>query len=263
MSAWAAPAAALWRREITRFFRQRGRVIGALGTPLIFWAVFGYGLGSSFRVPGGAEAGYQTWSLPGIVAMTILFTAIFSGFSLIEDRKEGFLQGVLVAPVSPAAIVVGKLLGGGTLAVAQGLLMFAPAPFVGIPLTASRIGASLAVMALMALGLTGLGFVGAWRSGSIQGFHGVMNLLLMPMWLLSGAVFPASGAHGVVRAIMAANPLTYGVAALRRTMWPEGVADGDGTPSLAVGLAVTAAFAVLTFVAATATVRRPRAGDLR
>jgi ABC-2 type transport system permease protein len=266
MSMAPSPALALWKREVVRFFRQRGRVIGALGTPLMFWAVFGYGLHDSFRAGGAGAAaayGYEAWSLPGIVAMTILFTAIFSGFSLIEDRKEGFLQGVLVAPTPAASIVIGKILGGSTIAVMQGLMMFALAPVVGIPLSFRGVLASVAVMALIALGLTGLGFVGAWRSNSIQGFHGVMNLLLMPMWLLSGAVFPAGQAHGAVRAIMTCNPLTYGVAALRRTMWPESVVEGDGTPSLLLGLGVTAAFAALTFAAATASARRPAAADLQ
>lgn len=261
MSGWMLAGVALWRREVLRFFRQRGRVIGALGTPLMFWAVFGFGLHRSFQA-GGVTAGYQAWSLPGIVAMTLLFTAIFSGFSLIEDRKEGFLQGALVAPTSAAAIVVGKLLGGTTIAVLQGGLLLALAPVVGIPLTPGRTAAALSVMTLVAFGLTGLGFCGAWRSGSIQGFHGVMNLFLMPMWLLSGAVFPAAGAHGVVRAVMNANPLTYGVAALRRAMWPESVAEGDGTPTLAVGLGVSAVFALLCFLAALASARKPTAGDL-
>lgn len=261
MISWAPAAIALWRREIVRFFRQKGRVIGAIGTPLMFWAVFGFGLHNSFKTEGVA-AGYQAWSLPGIVAMTLLFTAIFSGFSLIEDRKEGFLQGVLVAPVSTVAIVLGKLLGGTTIAVLQGGLLLSLAPLVGIELSLRAILAVLSVMTLVAFGLTGLGFVGAWRSGSVQGFHGVMNLLLMPMWLLSGAVFPAAGAHGAVRAIMAANPLTYGVAAIRRAMWPESVGVNDGTPSLPLALGVAAGFAAVMFFAALASAKKPTAGDL-
>jgi ABC-2 type transport system permease protein len=259
MNGWIFAGNALLRREFVRFFRQRGRVIGAIGTPLMFWAVFGFGLHTSFKTE-GVEAGYQAWSLPGIVAMTLLFTAIFSGFTLIEDRKDGFLQGVLVAPASTVAIVYGKLFGGAAIAVLQGTLMTALAPLVGVPLTAQRFVASLSVMALTAFGLTGLGFVGAWRSNSIQGFHGVMNLVLMPMWLLSGAVFPASGAHGVVATIMALNPLTYGVAALRRAMWPESVVPGDGTPSMPTALGVTAGFAILTFVASLLSARR-RGGE--
>jgi ABC-2 type transport system permease protein len=261
MSTLGPAAFALWRREVVRFFRQRGRVIGAIGTPLMFWAVFGFGLHESFRTPGVA-AGYQAWSLPGIVAMTVLFSAVFSGFSLVEDRKEGFLQGVLVAPSSAAAIVLGKILGGATVAVMQGALLLVLAPVVGIPLGAGELLGAVCVMALIALGLTGLGFVGAWRSASVQGFHGVMNLLLMPMWLLSGAVFPAAGAHPAVRAVMTANPLTYGVAALRRAMWPASVTPGDGTPGAALALGVSGAFAALMFLAALRAVRRPTAGDL-
>lgn len=229
----------LWHRDIVRFLRQGSRVVGALATPLVFWLVLGSGFGQSFRPVGTDGAGYLAWFFPGTIAMIVLFSAIFSTISVIEDRQQGFMQGVLVAPCPRAAITAGKLLGGTTLALLQALPFLALAPLVGVGLTWSAVPATVGIIALLAFALTGLGFAIAWRLDSTQGFHAIMNLLLVPMWLLSGAVFPASGASGWVRALMAVNPMTYGVAALKHAML--GVADG---PSPAVAWAVTAAFAL-------------------
>lgn len=257
---WVQAGLALWRREVVTFFRQKGRVIGALGTPLMFWAVLGFGFGSSVRA-GATDGGYEAFSFPGMVAMVLLFTAIFSSFSLISDRKDGFLQGVLVAPVSSAAVALGKLLGGATIATAQGALFLALAPLVHLQLSVGSVLAAIAVMIVVSFGLTGLGFAFAWRSASIQGFHGIMNLVLLPMWLLSGSVFPAAGSRGVVRWILTVNPLTYGVAALRRVLWPE-TADAE-TPGLALSIIVSVAFAAAMFTAAMISARRARPDDLQ
>jgi ABC-2 type transport system permease protein len=259
---WIDPALALLRREIVRFFLQRGRVIGVLGTALIFWGVLGFGLGSSFRAgdtPGGET--FQSYFFPGILGMILLFTSIFASFSLIEDRNEGFLQGVLVAPVPPAAIVVGKVVGGTAIATLQGLLFLALAPAAGIGLSLGSVIGATVVMALVAFGLSALGFVAAWHANSVQGFHGVMNLVLMPMWFLSGAVFPASGAHPVLRCLMAVNPMTYGVAAIRHVLF--GAAQGaDAPPSLVLSMTVTLLFGAGAFALATRFARRATAGDL-
>ncbi len=190
----------LWHRDIVRFMRQGSRVVGALATPLVFWIVLGSGFGQSFRPAGGDDAGYLAWFFPGTIAMIVLFSAIFSTISVIEDRQQGFLQGVLVAPCPRMAIVAGKLLGGTTLALMQALPFLALAPLAGVGLTWSAVPATVGIIALLGFALTGLGFVIAWRLDSTQGFHAIMNLLLVPMWLLSGAVFPASGASGWVRA---------------------------------------------------------------
>ncbi|RPJ73506.1 MAG: multidrug ABC transporter permease, partial [Acidobacteria bacterium] len=149
----------LWLREVVRFYRQRSRIIGALGSPLVFWLLIGSGLGRSFQGGPGVpvEGGYLEFFYPGTLALILLFTAIFSTISIIEDRQEGFLQGVLVAPVPRAAIVLGKVLGATTLAVAQGLVFLLLAPLAGVPLDARSVPALVGVMIMVAFGLSGLG----------------------------------------------------------------------------------------------------------
>jgi ABC-2 type transport system permease protein len=260
---WIDPGMALLKREIVRFFLQRGRVIGVLGTALIFWAVLGFGLGTSFRADGlPGDQAYQAYFFPGILGMILLFTSIFASFSLIEDRNEGFLQGVLVAPVSPAAIVFGKVMGGTLIAVIQGLLFLALAPLGGVPLSVGNVIGATLVMLVVGIGLSALGFVAAWRSNSIQGFHGVMNLVLLPMWFLSGAIFPAAGAGVVLRWLMAVNPMTYGVAALRHVLWGR-EAGSDSMPSLLLSVTVCLVFAAVMFVLSMLSARRATAGDLK
>ena len=244
MALWL-PTWSLFAREVLRFVRQRNRVIGSLGTPLLFWVLLGSGIGESMRPQGlGVGMDYLTYFFPGTLMLVVLFTAIFSSLSVIQDRNEGFLQGVLVAPVPRLAIVLGKVLGGTALGFGQGVLMLLLAPLVGISLSwEAALGAAAAIF-LTALGLSALGFFLAWRMDSVQGFHAIMNLVLMPMWLMSGALFPASGASPWLRWVMAANPLAYGMDALRGALHA-----GTGQETLAghppgVGLAVMGAFAV-------------------
>jgi ABC-2 type transport system permease protein len=259
--AWVQPGLALFRREIARFFLQRGRVIGVLGTALIFWGVLGFGLGSSFRAEGlGDGVPYQAYFFPGVLGMILLFTSIFASFSLIEDRNEGFLQGVLVAPVSPLAIVFGKVAGGTAIATLQGMLFLLLAPLAGVKLTFFGFLAATVVMIIVGAGLSALGFVAAWRSNSIQGFHGVMNLVLLPMWFLSGAIFPASGAGIVLKILMWLNPMTYGVALIRHALRaPIPAGTPPGWLSILVCLAFTAAMIFLAKTFAS----RATAGDLK
>jgi ABC-2 type transport system permease protein len=232
-------AGTLWTREVVRFYRQPSRIVGALGSPLLFWVLIGSGLGRSFRTEGALEGGYLEYFYPGTLALIVLFTAIFSTISIIEDRQEGFLQGVLVAPVPRMAIVLGKILGSTTLALMQTALFLLLAPLTYGGLGAATIAALLGVITVIAFGLSGLGFLIAWRLNSTQGFHAIMNLFLVPMWMLSGALFPASGATGWIQSLMWINPLTYGVSALRSTVY--GFAS-PGEPSLALSLVVMSAF---------------------
>ncbi|MEC9302596.1 MAG: ABC transporter permease [Acidobacteriota bacterium] len=236
----------LWARDIIRFYRQRSRVIGALGTPVVFWLLLGSGLGSSFRVNADASVNYLQYFFPGTLALIVLFTAIFSTISVIEDRREGFLQGVLVAPVPRATIVVGKLLSGTTLAVLQAMLFLLLAPATGIDLRADLILPLVVALLTLAFALTGLGFLVAWQLDSTQGFHAVMNLVMVPMWLLSGAVFPAEGAAWWIRVIMWANPMTYGVTALREVLTGGTSVTGGGLPSFAMSLIVVLVFGCAT-----------------
>jgi ABC-2 type transport system permease protein len=241
------PAVTLWQRELVRFFRQPSRVIGALGTPLLFWVLIGSGLGTSFRESGGdsAQGGhYLEYFFPGMLLLIVMFTSIFASFSLIQDRQEGFLQAVLVSPASRGSIVLGKIAGGATIALLQALLVTCLAPLIGIPIHLATGFVVAGVVLLIALALTALGFALAWPMDSIQGFHGIMNLLLMPMWLLSGALFPASGASGWLRVIMEANPLTYGQNLLRWALAPESVPAGT---NITLSFIITIAFAVVTY----------------
>lgn len=245
--------ATLWQRELVRFFRQKGRVVGALGTPLVFWILIGSGFGRSFRMPGSGqteEINYLEYFFPGTVILIVLFTAIFSTISLIEDRREGFLLSVLVAPVSRPTIVLGKVLGGTTLAFLQGLVFVLLAPLVGIPLGGRQALMVLGILFLIAFALTGLGFSIAWQSESTQGFHAIMNLVLIPMWLLSGALFPITGASPWIRWVMKLNPLTYGMAALRHILYAGNPSATVDLPSLPLSVAVTSCFALLTLLAA-------------
>jgi len=216
------PAFTLWWREIVRFYRQTGRVIGVLASPLVFWAVLGSGFGTSFRSGGGpGQQHYLDYSYPGILILIVLFTSIFTMMSVIEDRKEGFLLSVLVAPVPRTAIVLGKVLGGTTLAAVQGLVFLVFAPFAGIHLDPLQILLVAVVVFLVSFSLTALGFAIAWPMDSTQAFHAIINLFLIPLWLLSGALFPLAGASGWLRLLMRLNPLTYGVEALRNLLYPE------------------------------------------
>jgi len=243
LAAWT-----LWQREIVRFYRQPSRVIGALAPPVLFWVLIGSGLGASFHAPGAGAASYLAWFFPGVVILILLFTAIFSEISIIEDRREGFLQGVLVSPAPRASVVLGKVLGGTTLALLQSALFLLLAPAAGLALpTPGALGALLLVLFLLAFALTALAATIAWRLDSSQGFHAIMNLFLIPMWLLAGTLFPLAGAPGWLGALMRINPLTYGVAALRRSLTS---AAEPGLPPLGVSLAVTVAAAMLAFAAA-------------
>ena len=161
----------LWRRELVRFFRQPSRVAGAAGSPLLFWLFIGSGLSGSFRLPGAAGIDYLEYFFPGTVALVVLFAAIFSTISIIEDRREGFLQGVLAAPVPRAAIVAGKVLGGATLAWLQGAAFLLLAPLAGLRLSAVSLLEAAGVLALLAVALTAIGFACAWSVDSVQGFH--------------------------------------------------------------------------------------------
>ena len=253
LAAWS-----LLAREWLRFVRQRNRILGALGTPLLFWVFFGSGFGSSIHPPGSVERiDYMTWFFPGALLLVILFTAIFSSISIIEDRNAGFLQGVLVAPVPRLAIVLGKVLGGATLGAAQGLLLLPLAPLTGIALDAGTVLTIAGELLLISVTLSALGFLFAWRMDSIQGFHAVMNLLLFPMWLLSGAFFPDSAASGWLRVLMTVNPLTYGLAALRAALGDPAKLAELGVPGAGLSLVVLALVASAMIVLAAWAARQP------
>jgi len=157
----------LWKRELVRFLRQRSRIFGALGTPILFWLFIGSGLGSSFQLPtSNSEMNYLEFFYPGTILLIVLFTSIFSSLSIIEDRKEGFLLSVLVAPVSRYAIVLAKILGSTTLAFAQAFLLILLMPLLGIPLDAWKLFTLSSALLLISFCLSGLGFATAWKTES-------------------------------------------------------------------------------------------------
>ncbi|MDA1230057.1 MAG: ABC transporter permease, partial [Planctomycetota bacterium] len=238
--------------ELIRFLRQRSRVVGAVGQPIIFWILFGAGLRSSFKAPSWADelshaVSYQEYFLPGVAVLIVLFTAIFSTISIIEDRREGFLQGILVAPVSRLTIVLSKLAAGTVLAILQAGLFLLIGPLIsaiglGAPIeitwSISRMMMATGFLVLIAAELTALGFIIAWPMNSTQGFHAVMSIFLMPMWLVSGAFFPG-GDSGWLYWLIRVNPLTYGVAGLRRLLYDETLPMTAELPSMFACVLVT------------------------
>jgi ABC-2 type transport system permease protein len=261
------PALSLTHRELIRFLRQRHRIIGALATPIVFWLLIGAGMGRSFQAPGtaagGTSGGYMAYFFPGTVVMILLFTAIFSTISIIEDRREGFLQSVLVAPISPMVIVLGKVLGGTVLALGQGLIFLALSPLIGFHFTPLSIVMAIGIMFVMSFALTALGFCIAWRMSSTQGFHAIMNLFLMPMWFLSGALFPAEGAWVGLRWAITLNPLSYGLAGLREAMTWVGPQRFVSLGGMGVNFGVSVLFAGLLFLLASRLATGRVAADLQ
>lgn len=240
------PAASLCRRELVRFLRQRHRVTSAFFTPLLFWVFLGAGMGRSFHFEGmPAGTTFLQFFFPGTVLFILLSTAIFSTISIIEDRKEGFLQSVLVAPVPRMAIVLGKVLGGTILAMMPGIIFLAIAPLVGMPWKLAGFLSACGMMLLVSFSLTALGFCIAWRMTSTQGFHAIMMLLLLPLWFLSGAVFPPGGAWWPIRWLMRINPLTYGWDGLWKSIYWNSPTANLLSPSWGWVVGVSVAFAVV------------------
>jgi daunorubicin resistance ABC transporter membrane protein len=219
--------AVLWWRDLLLFARQPSRLAGALLTPLLLWLAIGAGVAPSFAMRGGGT-GYMEYFYPGVVLVLVLQVSISATMSVIEDRRQGFLQGVLVAPASRAAVVLGKTLGSATVAMIHALLFVALAPLAGYSLTRISLGLLLAALAGACVSLTVMGFMLAWLLDSIQGYHVVMNLVLFPAWILSGAMFPAEGLHPVLGLMVRWNPMSHALAALRRALYGGSLPVGAG-----------------------------------
>jgi ABC-2 type transport system permease protein len=212
----------IWYRDILRYWRDRWRLVASLAQPLLFLVVFGSGLSSSL---GGASAfgtkgglSYIQFMYPGIIGMAILFTAIFGAMSIVWDREFGFLKEVLVAPIDRYAVAIGKALGGTTQAMIQGLILLILAPFVGVTLTVPTVLAMIPLAAVLAFGLSAFGVALASTMKSLQGFQVVMNFLMMPMFFLSGALFPLNNLPGWMTVLTRLDPAAYGIDPLRRVV---------------------------------------------
>ena len=207
----------LWWRQVKRYFRSKARIIGSLGQPLLFMLAFGFGFGPIYAKAG--EGNYIEFLVPGIIAMSILFMATFSGLEIIWDRQFGFLKEMLVAPVSRIKIMIGRCLGGATVAVLQGLIVLALSYVIGFRIhnVLAALGA-LGFMFLIAFLFTLFGTAIASSMKDVQGFQLIVNFLIMPIFFLSGAFFPLDGLPRAIMSVVKANPLSYGVDALRGTL---------------------------------------------
>jgi ABC-2 type transport system permease protein len=204
----------MWLRELKRYFRSKSRMIGSLGQPLLFLLALGYGLGSVFQAAG--QGNYFQFLVPGIVGMSIIFTAIFSGIQLIWDRQFGFLKETLVAPVSRLNIMIGRTLGGATVATLQGIVVFILAMLFGFrPDNWWLVPVAIVFMLLVALLFTALGTGIASLLEDMQGFQLIMNFLVMPLFFLSGALFPLTGLPPILADLTIIDPLSYGIDSFR------------------------------------------------
>lgn len=203
----------LWLRQLKRYSRSRSRIIGSLAQPLLFLVSLGYGFGPVFMKAG--EGNYLEFLIPGVIGMSIIFTAIFSGIEVIWDRQFGFLKETLVAPVSRFNIMIGRTLGGATVATIQGLILLVISLFFGFRPVLSLLPFAVMVMGLIALLFTALGTMIASRLNDMQGFQLIMNFLVMPLFFLSGALFPLDGIPDALALVAKLDPLSYGIDALR------------------------------------------------
>lgn len=248
--------AMVWRRELIRFSRTRTRIVSGFAQPILFLFVLGYGLSPLVGTTGGFD--FKKFVFPGIVAMSVVTTSIFSAMSIVWDREFGFLREMLVAPVSRASLVLGKAAGGATIATAQGTIMLAFAPLIGVRLTPLVVVQVIGIALLMSVSLTAFGVFVASRIQRIESFQVVMQLVLFPMIFLSGTMFPLSGLPAWLTFLTHVNPLTYAVQPLRqvvfaaqdmplaaRLRFPTAITIGGRALSIGAELTVVAVFAAL------------------
>lgn len=208
----------IWRREMIRLLRSRARIVTGLAQPLLFLFVMGVGLGrviGADRIPG---VSYQEFLFPGVLGMSVLFSAMFSAISIVWDREFGFLREMLVAPVSRSAIVLGKAVGGASQAVAQGVILLAAAPAAGVDLDPVETLEMLGLLMLLAFAIVSFGIVVASRMQRVEGFQVVMSLVAQPMLFLSGAIFPLQNLPTWLHFLTRINPMSYGVDPVRRVI---------------------------------------------
>ncbi len=202
----------LWRREVLRYWREKSRIISSLILPLLWLLVFGGGM-RGMELPGIQS--YQTYIFPGIIGMTLLFTSVWSGISIIWDREFGFFKEIMVAPVSRTSIVIGKALGSGTSALIQGAILLPLSFLVGVHLSPMSFVILIPTMILISIGLVCIGLLIASFITSMEGFNFIMSLVIMPMFFTSGALFPLTSAPDWLKGFSYVNPMTYGVDVLR------------------------------------------------
>src|SRR5579863_9054954 len=207
----------LWLRELKRYTRSRAQIVASLGNPLLYLLVLGFGLGPVFKRAGNGD--YLQFVAPGVIGMTVLFTSIFSGLGILWDRQFGFLKETLVAPVSRLQIMVGRTLGGATIALIQGTIVMAICVVAGFrPTNLFGIPIAFGFIALIAILFSALGVAIGSSLQDMQGFQLIMNFLVLPIYFLSGALFPLNDAHKVLKYITRADPLAYGIDGMRNVL---------------------------------------------
>ena len=217
----------LWLRQLKRYIRSKSRIIGSLGQPILFLVALGFGFGPIYAKAGGGN--YLQFLAPGIICMSILFSAIFAGIEVIWDKQFGFLKETLVAPVSRTKIMIGRTLGGATVATIQGLIVFLITLAIGFrPVSIAMTFLAFVIMFLIAMLFTALGTAIASRLEDMQGFQLISNFLVMPIFFLSGALFPLDNLPKAIEFIVRIDPLSYGVDALRGAL--------SNTSNLGIGL---------------------------
>jgi ABC-2 type transport system permease protein len=227
----------VWRRELIRFGRNRLRILTSLAQPVLFLFVLGTGLSTIVRGgPVTSGSNFRTFIFPGIVAMTVLFSAIFSAVSIVWDREFGFLREMLVAPIRRSSLVMGKCAGGATVAVLQATIILVLSPLVGIPFSAPLLAILLGEMVLMAIALTALGMVIAARMQQVESFQVVMQFVVLPMFFLSGALFPTTGLPGWLTVLTRLDPLSYAVDPMRRAVFAHHAPSAAHFASISPGL---------------------------
>ncbi len=211
-------ATVILRRELIRFGRQPARIVAAVGTPCVLWLFLAAGFAESLRPQHLDDASYAAFLLPGMMTLVAVFAAIFSSISVIEDRNEGWLWAVLASPAPRWSIALGRIAGGSLVAWTQAALLIAISPALGIHLTPDSAGVALAALAATSVAATAVGLAFAWRIETTGGFHAVMNLVFMPLWLLSGAIFPVEGTSPWLARLMVMNPLAWCTEAIRSAL---------------------------------------------
>tara|TARA_R110002073_G_scaffold118918_6_gene259504 strand:- start:19409 stop:20170 length:762 start_codon:yes stop_codon:yes gene_type:complete len=212
---------ALTKRELIRQTRQPSRIIASIATPLLIWLFIVGGFSKSIGAVAQSDANIGAYTIPGMASLTVMFASIFASISLIQDRHDGVLRAALVSPAPRWSIALSKISAGSILALAQALIIILTLPFLGVSVNPIGILGAIAALACISIALIGLGLALAWIVDSSQGFHGVMNALLMPMWLTSGAIFPVENSAGWLKAIAIINPLTWTHSAMRLSLGME------------------------------------------
>jgi ABC-2 type transport system permease protein len=216
-----SPVYVMWLRQLKRTWRSKPRLIGSLVQPLIFLLALGFGFGPIFQAAGGGD--YMQFLSPGIIGMAILFSSMFLGMEVIWDKKFGFLKETLVAPVPRWKIMLGRTLGGATISTVQGIIVLFMAIFVGFrPSSIPLVFVSILFMFLIAMVFTSLGTAIASKLNDMQAYPIIINFLIMPLFFLSGALFPLDSLPKLLTGVIKVNPLSYGVDALRRTLTSTG-----------------------------------------